>query len=219
MNYFSHYFVDHLEGRHEYNTGLLLPDITRKLVTRFKPNTNYTSSQFEYYKGCEAHYRGDKSFHGSAFFKWVLEQSNAVINDAPFSHSVQRKWFLAHILGELMIDRILVKQYPETLRGFYHSLDAISDRELSEYLQLNGMEKIGEFFDFFNHFRKVQYIYYYADNNKFVYSLNRIMMRAGVGELTEADQEVLLGVALQLEQVLSADTDKLVEQLIESKQK
>ncbi|MES2690651.1 MAG: hypothetical protein V4658_09630 [Bacteroidota bacterium] len=219
MNYFSHYFVDHKEGRYAYNTGLLLPDITRKQVAKFTLKESYTPLQQQFYEGCEAHYRGDKYFHSSPFFKMVLDHSNRLINESPFSDSVQRKWFLAHILGELMIDRILVKNYPEQLEGFYDSLNRADDNELADFLRLNGMEKIEVFFDFFNHFRKVQYIYYYADNNKFVYSLNRIMIQAGVGALTESDQDVLLNTTLKLEEVLSADVMTLVEQLIESKQK
>lgn len=218
MNYFSHYFVDHKEERHEYNTGLLLPDVTRKEVTKFTLIESYTPLQYQFYEGCKAHYLADKNFHSSTFFKMVLEHSGRLINEAPFSNAVQRKWFLAHILGELMIDRILVKNYPGWLDGFYTSLDAIDDNELGRFLQLNGMQKIEVFFDFFNHFRKVRYIYYYADNNKFVYSLNRIMIKAGVGELAEPDQDVLLAVALDLEEILSANVVTLVEQLIESKQ-
>lgn len=219
MNYFSHYFVDHREGQHEYNTGLLLPDVTRKQVVKFTLHEHYTPVQLQYFEGCQAHYRADKYFHGSAFFKRVLDHSNRIINESPFSAAVQRKWFLAHIMGELVIDRILVKHYPEELKGFYTSLDSIDDHELDLFLRLNGMEKTEAFFENFAHFRKVQFIYYYTDNNKFVYSLNRIMIKAGVGALTEPDQKVLEQAALKLEQILSENVNGLVEQLIESKQK
>lgn len=215
MNYFSHYFVDRIPGNHEFNTGLLLPDVTREWIRGYKDHSYPGGPQLDFYKGCLAHYAADKRFHASPFFKNILDIAGRLINEAPFSSSVNRKWFLAHILAELMIDRILVKNHPDELDGFYRSLSGIDDRELDVFLKQNGMEDTGHFFENFNHFRKVQYIYYYADNNKFVYSLNRIMIRAGVGALSDADQQVLLEVSLVLEKRLTGNTPLLIQQLKE----
>lgn len=217
MNYFSHFFVDHRPGRHEFNTGLLLPDVTRKTVKRFTERPSYNNLHREFLAGCLTHYEADKAFHTSSFFTALLARSSGMINAAGFSGAVQRKWFLAHILAELMIDRVLVKERPRELDAFYRSLD-LADREaLASFLELNGLEDKDTFFGFFDHFRKVQYIYYYADNNKFVYSLNRIMMRAGVGEMSGEDQAVLKDVVLELESSLAGNEEVLIGQLIQSR--
>lgn len=102
------------------------------------------------------------------------------------------------------------------LDKFYHSLTSINDGDLEIYLKLYGMTDTDTFFEFFNHFRKVQYIYYYTDNNKFVYSLNRIMIRAGVSAISDFNQQVLLDAILLLEEKLAADTDGLIKQLKQS---
>lgn len=216
MNYFSHFFVDGIDDAYAHNTGLLLPDVTRKKVSKFLLHPDYNETGLAFYEGCKKHYAADKHFHASGFFKNILEQSNNIINQSNFDDTLNRKWFLAHILSELMLDRILVREYPQKLSQFYDSLQAIDDNELQLFLNLNGLSETGSFFDFFNHFRKVQYIYYYTDNNKFVYSLNRIMIQAKVGALTTYNEGVLMDASLELEQLLTRDTKQLIEQLIDS---
>ncbi|MBP9185746.1 MAG: hypothetical protein KBE91_03115 [Bacteroidia bacterium] len=214
MNFFSHFFVDGKINQHEYNTGLLLPDITRGYIKSFKPLIpNLSNDEVYFREGCLKHYLADKHFHASVFFNNILNLANTIILDAKFSAALNRKWFLAHILAELMIDRILVKLYPESLNQFYYSLENISDNSLERFLVKYGMKETNNFFDFFNHFRKVQYIGYYPDNNKFVYSLNRIMIKAGVGEISEHDKAVLLQCSLELEKQLTTESYILIEQL------
>jgi hypothetical protein len=217
LNYFSHFFVDGIPNQHEYNTGLLLPDITRGNIKSFRHELIFNSNKsVEFYKGCTTHYLADKKFHASPFFNDMLSQSSSLIKEANFSAGLNRKWFLAHILAELMIDRIIVKEHPKALEDFYYSLQAIDDVHLAEFLNLYGMTDLNAFFEFFNHFRKVQYIYYYADNNKFVYSLNRIMIKAGISAISDFDQQVLQDVMLHLEEKLTQDKASLINQLKQS---
>lgn len=220
MNYFSHFFVDHIPGNHEYNTGLLLPDVTRNWIKTFKNHNSGSVSGEQFYRGCLTHYAADKQFHSSPFFKELFREAGIIINNSAFSSGLNRKWFLAHILLELMIDRILIGRFPELLDAFYFSLSHIKDGDLSVYLREQGMNEADTdyFFENFDHFRKVRYIYYYADNNKFVYSLNRIMMKAGVGELSEPDQAVLLNASLELEELLNKDVLMLIRKLKEINQ-
>jgi hypothetical protein len=98
---------------------------------------------------------------------------------------------------ELLIDRVLVRTWPELLAAFYDSLSKAGDAELGAFLERYGMKEHDAFFSFFDHFRAVQYIYFYTDNNKFLYSLNRIMMKANLNPLNDADTG-------KLEQVLTA---------------
>lgn len=217
MNYFSHFFVDGIDNQHEFNTGLLLPDITRGKIKSFRQIQFFdTASNQNFFDGCAAHYHADKKFHASEFFNDILSQSSLIINKAKFNHDLNRKWFLAHILVELMLDRILVRLYPDTLDKFYKSLNSINDDDLATFLTLYGMKDIEEFFEFFNHFRKVQYIYYYTDNNKFVYSLNRIMIKAGVKPISDFNQEVLYDATLLLEEKLLENISSLIINLKQS---
>lgn len=201
MNYFAHFFVDHKLNQHEFNTGLFLPDVARGFVKTFKTSLPDNSNQCNvgFWEGCQTHYVADKKFHGSTFFQELLSISTQVTNNAAFTKELNRKWFLAHIMAEVMLDRILIKESPMVLDSFYHTLDTVADADLINYLTVFNCSDTNTFMEHFNHFRKVKYIYYYTDNNKFVYSLNRIMIRAGVGAITENNQQVLLNVVDELE--------------------
>lgn len=114
---------------------------------------------------------------------------------------------------ELLLDRTFVKKYPGYVDAFYIDLNAISDEELLPFLHYYGMTDSAQFMNFFNHFRGVQYIYQYADNNKFLYSLSRIMMRVGISELGESDGQILLNIILQLEETIFAKPEELLKEL------
>lgn len=202
MNYFAHFFVDHKTQQHEYNAGLFLPDVARGFVSSFRPPLpeNASLPNRKFWEGCQAHYRADKIFHGSSLFQTLLDTTNQLVNSAAFSNELNRKWFLAHIMSELMLDRILIKDDSRYLDMFYDSLSSINDDDLADFLRMYHIQNEEVFLEHFNHFRKVKYIYYYTDNNKFVYSLNRIMIRAGVGAMSEQDQQLLLSLVDELEQ-------------------
>lgn len=216
MNYLSHFYVDHIPDNHYYNAALILPDITKRWVKTFKqpaPSSQFSESQFQLLAGCLKHYRSDQQFHASSFFEHYQDTINRALKKVPFSNAVHRKWFIAHILTELLIDRQLVNLHPTVVDAFYHSLSEVKMEELLPFLTFYGMAETADFVTFFNHFREVKYIYYYADNNKFLYSLNRIMMRVGIAELNATDSGLLLDVILSIEQTYMPEPATLLNEL------
>lgn len=215
MNYLSHFFIDRIPGAHYYNAALILPDITKAWIKKIDPTKLPSPSpiQSELLKGSLQHYHSDKLFHGSAFFEKYQELINLKLKNIPLSGDVTRKWFIAHVLTELLIDRQIVKTHKTYADDFYDSLDQVDDRELSLFLGYFGMADSGDFLKFLNHFRNARYIYYYADNNKFLYSLGRIMMRVGIKELGEKDGRVLLEAILEIEQLYMSDTNSLLDEM------
>ena len=202
MNYFSHFVFDHKLLDHEFNTGLLLPDITRKSIKKFyspESTDEFLSHHRSFLDGCLQHYETDKKFHGSTFFSKYYELLNHEISHLSDLIEVERKWFISHIVLELLIDRVIVNFQEDLLDSFYYSLEHIDENSLKTFLKFYGMKDSDEFFVFFNHFRNAQYIYHYTDNNKFMYSLNRIMMRANVKVLSQSDNETILEKILHFE--------------------
>ena len=215
MNYLSHYLIDHQTNNHYYNTGLLLPDITKGQVKTFKkePPTQLTENESNLLNGCLKHYESDKRFHSSSFFNGMNQDLNEVLKKAGFSVQLQRKWFLAHIFTELMIDRVIVKNYPHVTDGFYFSLNAIDNNILLQFLNKFEAHDTSIFLNRFNHFRQVQYIYYYSNTNKFVYSLTRIMMRAGLPEMIETDKMKLELLTEEIETKYFSDHAHIINEL------
>lgn len=216
MNYLSHFFIDHNPGKHYHNTGLILPDVCKKWIKNFHqpPLPHPLSHELsQLHQGTVKHYIADKKFHASNFFNSHVSAFTQAVNQAGLSERVQRKWFIAHIAFELMLDRMLVNYYPEKVDAFYESLLFIEKKVLKQFLLHYGMSDAEEFFKFYSHFTAVQYIYYYPNNNKFIYSLNRIMIRAGLKAMDETDGNKLLAALLKLENDYFADAEKQVYNL------
>ncbi len=216
MNYFSHYAIDHIQDNHDFNTGLLLPDITKKKIRTFKltENSQIVPNHFQQlHLGCLQHYLSDKIFHSSDFFQKHADLLNYKLKNSGLSNFAERKWFISHVMLELLIDRVIIKEHIYLLDDFYHSLNKVDENNLRQFLHYFGMENSDEFFVFFNHFRSVQYIYHYTDNKKFMYSLNRIMLRAGLNELNIIDNNILEGVLVDFEQTYFNNSNELLNNL------
>jgi hypothetical protein len=216
VNYLSHFIVDHHPGDPYFNTALILPDISKRWIKTFKhpePSSHFTPEQLSLHQGCLRHYERDKQFHSSTFFEQYQHIVSEAINHVSFSGEVNRKWFIAHILTELLIDRVFVKYNQRLVDLFYESLLSIDDHQLSDFLYYYGIVNADDFFDFFNRFREVKYIYYYADTNKFLYSLGRIMMRVGLPAFNDADTEKMAILIEQLETTYMKDGEVLMDEL------
>ncbi len=215
MNYLSHYVVDCRSGNPYYNTGLILPDFAKQWIPNFRtsPLKRLSVEQTQLLEGALKHYQSDKIFHASSFFSHYQEIVNGKLKSLPFSELLTRKWFIGHVLTELLIDRSIVQNFPELTDAFYDNLNKSDSVELDGLFSAFGVHDSAPFLDIFNHFRQVKYIYYYADNNKFLYSLSRIMMRVGLPEMTEPDQRLMLKGILEIEEQLLPTGEQLLEEL------
>lgn len=150
--------------------------------------------------GCFAHLEDDKKFHSSHFF----ETGTAICIDAIKSNAdlknIERKWFLGHILFEMMMDRLLIRHYQGIGKQFYADLNLIDISELDSFFKNQGLLETERLCRMFNHFREAGYILNYTDNNLFGYSLTRVMMRAGLPEISFHERRDLLKSVLDLEE-------------------
>lgn len=198
MNFIAHYHFTHKPGNAYHNLGIVLPDLARNFVTapRIKPELLQPVLQLEPHKhlneGARQHYALDKFFHNSPFFEEGYRFVKDSIHKAGFDDSFTRFFFLNHIFLELMLDRYIIGKHSPAIDGFYHSLQEIENEPLSSYLELNGVETKELFIQRFHQFREIRYLYHYTNNEKLIYSLNRILMRVGLYGLSAHNQERLI---------------------------
>ena len=196
MNFLSHfYFYSHPTDNY-YNTGLVLPDFIRigAKGERLKLNGNFDDQGSEINSlvlGAADHFKADKIFHASTYFTDFNALIGDILKAEGFSKQYNRTWFISHILLELMIDRVIIKENTEALNAFYFSLTNTDTSHLDHFLELHQIANRENFIDFFEHFRKIQYMHSYTDNDKFVYAINRIAQRAGLNKF-EPNQESIL---------------------------
>ncbi len=151
MNYLSHFYIHQKENEPYYNTGLILPDLARGFVKSFKATLPEPNLELQaLHAGCLQHYQADKIFHSSDFFKWGTQICIEELKQAKFHELVERRWFIGHVLFEMMLDRVLVQHKKQVLFDFYEQLLRVDDDVLKVFLQLNQSSEIEKLLQYFN---------------------------------------------------------------------
>lgn len=197
MNFFAHFLSDQQSDRHHFNAGLILPDLIRNFLPRqrFKAeNVNQEqldNLSLDLFHGSCRHLERDKAFHQSLFFTEGNQALNQLFHEHHLGAHVPRVWLAAHLVLELMLDRVLMKRHPEQLDRFYESLSQTQEQALDIFLSAGKHEQNSRFMERWNRFLTVKYLYHYTDDEAFTYSMMQIYIRAGVsGEWNPTAQKV-----------------------------
>ena len=217
MNYLSHFYIDEQpQNSAAYHLGLILPDISRGLVKGLGRHTalgNESEFFINLNEGCCKHLAADKRFHASHFFEEGSAKCLDMVKQLPFQETIHRKWFIGHILFEMLLDRLLVQHLPIVAPRFYSYMNQIEETKLADFMNSHNCIDTVRFLRNFEHFRKVGYIANYPDNNLFAYSLSRVLMRAGLPALSFADKQILMEGVQELESGFFANRQALLYEL------
>jgi len=181
MNLLSHYYLDAEKGRPYYNTGLVMPDLMGSFKKGWKPpksvffNNNY---QKELYSGMLQHQETDRQFHASLFFTHAIPDIRKIFEKNGLKLPGVRLFFVAHIMLELMLDRLILLDSMAYADNFYSDINKVDVEQITEFFQVDTMNGEYNFSGFFQKFRDAKYIYNYVGDENFIYALNRIMKRA-----------------------------------------
>jgi len=214
LNYLSHYYIDSKPGNHYYNSALFIPDFARNYARCFQQNlSDLKPNELQLQLGCIAHLNADKLFHQSLFFKKYSEILNFELNNFdPLAH-LNRKWFLSHIMFEMLIDRLLVKHFPSACHSFYSDLEAIDTKTLKEFVLRYSHKNIDQFMRNFKHFCEVKYLFAYTFNNSFVFSIARVYKQATTIDLSMSDRFYLKEFFYKVEQQYFYDPIIIIAEL------
>ncbi|MCG9881012.1 MAG: hypothetical protein MH472_10485 [Bacteroidia bacterium] len=216
MNYLSHYYVHQKNTSPLYSLGLIFPDISRGFVKNpGKLNTVHYQELAPLAEGCLQHYEADKQFHSSEFFDWGTKTCIELLKNTPFEGSVDRRWFMGHVLFEMLVDRILIRHKPKVGADFYSELRGIEHQMVKSFLELHEAREIEKFLKYFEHFRSAAYIQNYPDNNLFAFSFSKIMRKVGLDELSLTNKIILQECVLALEEGAFKNVQQLLFELKE----
>ncbi len=181
MNFVSHYFLDGIENRPYYNLGLLLPDMFSicQIPWRYSQMIDENTPQVsDLLRGIEMHQLLDSDFHHSQFFKDYTKYANEHLTLEPL-HLRRRKFFIAHVLVELVIDQVIIKNNEEILHELYDELDQI-DVSFLPYLFPSRPGWAMQLITFFENFRTKRYLFNYTRNEAIVFVINKILERVNI---------------------------------------
>lgn len=215
LNFLSHFYFDQLEKNAEHNLGLVLPDLVRNFVqgTKLAPlHAAEESEPLEWLrKGANQHFARDKRFHASAYFEETGKRMTSLIKPVFVDAGIPRYYFAAHVLTEMLIDRVLLKEEPTLGPDFYHDMELADTGITTQFLQKQGVIGVDAFHERFIRFKQAKYLLQYVNDDAMVYSLNRIYM------FTKADSEWSSGQFASVRAVIPAAESVIFENLSELK--
>jgi hypothetical protein len=191
MNFLSHYYF-YRNSHPYYNTGLVLPDLVKSFCkTHLKPLDSFTHPFLDMLnEGSKVHLKSDGIFHNSDFFKNTLKYFSEQLDTEV---KWPRKWFLNHLLCEILLDRHLMDQNSELCTNFYAELETVKVEQISLYLKLSHVPNYQNFNIGYEKFVSYRFIFDYIHNEKIIMALNRVYKRVGIDyEFDEEDKMRLL---------------------------
>lgn len=191
MNFIAHYHFYKSEDSY-YNLGLVLPDMVKNFnKTHLKPKDQFVHQLLNSInKGSKMHLEADKLFHQSTFFKEAEKFMSFMMDDKALW---PRKWFLNHLLCEIVLDRVIMERHPNEVKEFYSELNNVNIDQVELYLKLSNIPNYQNFREGFERFVKYQFIFEYEHNEKIIFALGRVYQRLGIEyEWTEEDKNLLL---------------------------
>lgn len=204
MNLLSHYYLEkHRSPYHKL--GALMPDMiyqfNRKLRREiFNCGTPEQEAHRQIFEGIKGHYHTDAVFHGSEFFRHYSGLIHSRLKELPLPTVTFRSYFLAHVFLELMLDRVLAKQYPYLCVEIYIDLEAVNPEAAASYFSRVG--KTGVFTEFFNNFNRLlnaRHLHLLSDNEMFVKALLRAYQKINPAYPGREETRILMALADEVE--------------------
>lgn len=212
LNFLAHYFFDRTDNIY-HNVGLILPDLSRNFCKgHLNLKRDFENHDMKALKhGSMKHLEMDKIFHNSIFFKDAVQEISGLLDkDARWP----RKWFLNHVLAEIMLDRAIMDKHPHICPEFYRDL-SLSDAEVIEaFLMHGGVENYHLFGEKFKKFIEYQFIFNYQHNEKLIIALSRLYLRVGIKyEWKKEDEDLLNDHFVAILDIIGSKVEYLTKEL------
>jgi hypothetical protein len=146
MNYLSHFYFDRNSTDPVYIFGSMLPDFadqfprTIRNKLRVAPVSARDTVCSSLMLGIERHYAIDGIFHHSDYFTYHVNFIKQLFAREGMQQMPQRRYIVAHVLYEMLLDRLLLKKHPATCLRFYTLLEQLDVEAVDNSLEHCGVE-------------------------------------------------------------------------------
>lgn len=189
MNFIAHFYMDRHVADDLFFVGVSTPDwvsIFDRSI-RVKENrmplimeNDASRAELSFYNGVLRHLEVDRVFHSSAFF----EEETRIIGDLFKQYfpngEVQRSFFVAHVMFELVLDKVLIQADPSLLPAYYQHLSNCHLREICRLTEWITRTPMPGYDGFVKKFIKRKFLYKYTDCEHLIYVLRRLLERVGI---------------------------------------
>ncbi|MDX2249937.1 MAG: hypothetical protein SF052_24345 [Bacteroidia bacterium] len=212
MNFISHFYLDRKVNNSLFFAGVSTPD----LVSVFDRNVRLkesrmplimenvaTEGEISFYNGVMRHFEADRIFHTSTFFLTETHTLSRLIEKTFNEGQYRRAFFVAHVLFELLLDKILIQNDDTLVPEFYNHLQAYPVEEIVRLTEWVTHTSMPSYDGFLKKFIRKKYLYNYVDPMQVCYILRRIVQGVGISQVSYLHSARFLQMIHQYEESLS----------------
>lgn len=180
MNFISHFYLEYACKDIPYIiAGLAIPDLWHTQLNLYAPRheNNETLELHQFKVGLQKHFLADKVFHNSDYFISMSEWANENIRKINTSAQLKRKFFLVHVAIELVLDRVLIQNYPHLVEEFYTCFEKISPQQVQTYMEHIYYYNFDGLAERITQFTTQKRIYEYLNDEKLLALLDWMMQK------------------------------------------
>lgn len=223
MNFISHFYADREQTDSHFVIGSVSPDllsiynpelrIKHAHVAKFqKSGVNTVSKGF--IEGLKAHFFVDRVFHSSPHFKSETQKISQLLIERFPDQEIPRKFFIAHILLELLLDKILIDLHPGILAAFYDHFASQGDfSEIQASTEQISGKPLNNYTGFLHKFLENKYLYHYQKYDHIIYVLGRIMRRVKIDDIAFLEAPTFLNLMKDYEAHLTGIHETFFEEI------
>ena len=187
MNLIAHFYLDLNRANSYFVVGAASPDLLSIYNSNLRIKARHLRLLDEeqagrinppFLAGLQRHFFADGVFHTSPnFFAQTKRISNLLVEYFP-DQDIQKKFFIAHILLELLIDKILIDQHPGILESYYgHFESLLPFKDIKQSLHTAMGHDLHNYEGYMQRFLRRKYLYDYARYDHIAWVLKRILRR------------------------------------------
>ncbi len=183
VNFFGHYFLDHIPNNPKHNFGILTPDLLRNFTANlYDKNLLHHLTDSDWQTGVIKHFERDKHFHQSVFFKETYESCHEITKNTFQKTGIPRFYFALHVLIEMILDKVLISEDESKLHEFYEQLE-LCKNEIPNLLEQINHQNPSLFLERYNRFLESKYLFKYLHDSGIVYGINRVYIQVNAYQL------------------------------------
>jgi hypothetical protein len=197
MNYFAHgrAFID----EPYFLAGTAVPDWlsafdrrVRARSTRALPLADDPDSRVAALaRGIVQHHQDDAQFHGTRAFAELSWHLTVAVRAAVGPDDSFRPSFLGHILVELLLDDVLIRQEPRRLERYYAAMAEVDPQLIQTVVNRISIRQTERLAEVLPLFCRERFLWDYADDGKLMVRLNQVLRRVGLPPLAESVRDIL----------------------------
>lgn len=191
MNFIAHFYMDRHVADSLFFVGVSTPDwvsiFNRNIRVKEKRlplimENDATPEEMSFYNGVMRHLEVDRVFHSSLFFEQETAAIGRLFKQFLPEGAVPRSFFVAHVMFELVLDKVLIQSDPSLLPAYYQHLESCPLTRMVQLTEWITSTPMPGYDGFLKKFLRKKYLYHYTDWDHLIYVLRRLLERVGVSQ-------------------------------------